>query len=431
VLKSGYIPFTGVNTNNTVSAEMYCSTDVLHYDNYDFVNPVANGQTYYCVAFNAHTTVTPPTCGEHEHLDGDQCVPDVVVPPTCETGTHLEGEVCVPDVVVPPTCETGMHLEGETCVPDDVGPGVCAVGTHPEQTTPEVSVPFAPNQCAEGLTLTDGQCVAASSAPTCSAGAYNAETNQCEDVSNVEVPATPAICGTGVLNTATDMCEVASVAPTCPENAPNVEGMCTPVAEESETICVPDVVVPPTCETGTHLEGETCVADAPTPAVDVCANLEGDQLEVPSGMNIVNGDQCKTKSRRNGGSSSGRSNGQVLGAATTTEPTLPQGCIPLLNAYLRFGWNNDSEEVKKLQNFLNEHMGLNLPVSGFFGPMTLEAVKSLQTKYWEQILQPWFSFNGSGITGQGSATGFVYQTTKWYINNLSCTDLNAPLPELQ
>jgi hypothetical protein len=65
VLKSDYIPFSYPVDNNPNSAEMYCATDVLNYDNYDMVNgPFANGNTYHCVAFNVSTLApvnTPPT----------------------------------------------------------------------------------------------------------------------------------------------------------------------------------------------------------------------------------------------------------------------------------------------------------------------------------------------------------------------------------
>ncbi len=66
VLKDGYIPFTFDSTHqqndNNVSAEMYCNTDVLNYDNYDYVNVPEAGHTYYCVAFNAlkNTPLPPP-----------------------------------------------------------------------------------------------------------------------------------------------------------------------------------------------------------------------------------------------------------------------------------------------------------------------------------------------------------------------------------
>jgi hypothetical protein len=51
VNQSGYIPFAGLNNGN-VSAEFYCNTDVLNYDNYDWIDGITAGQTYYCVAWN-------------------------------------------------------------------------------------------------------------------------------------------------------------------------------------------------------------------------------------------------------------------------------------------------------------------------------------------------------------------------------------------
>lgn len=46
-----YIPFTGANTDQDVSAEMYCNNDVLNYDNLEWINTEA-GENYYCVAWN-------------------------------------------------------------------------------------------------------------------------------------------------------------------------------------------------------------------------------------------------------------------------------------------------------------------------------------------------------------------------------------------
>ncbi|MDO8569206.1 MAG: DUF5011 domain-containing protein [bacterium] len=62
VLKSGYQVFTGETGNlpgSNVSAEMYCNRDVLNYDNFDYINNIVAGQTYYCVAFNVSTDMTP------------------------------------------------------------------------------------------------------------------------------------------------------------------------------------------------------------------------------------------------------------------------------------------------------------------------------------------------------------------------------------
>lgn len=54
-VNSDYISFTGDTTDprdDNVSAELYCHTDVLNYDNFDWINPVEANGTYHCVAFN-------------------------------------------------------------------------------------------------------------------------------------------------------------------------------------------------------------------------------------------------------------------------------------------------------------------------------------------------------------------------------------------
>ena len=59
VLKEGYIPFTYPPDNDNVSAEFYCADDVYNYDNFDFIRNLQEGETYYCVAFNAPLVVEP------------------------------------------------------------------------------------------------------------------------------------------------------------------------------------------------------------------------------------------------------------------------------------------------------------------------------------------------------------------------------------
>ena len=116
---------------------------------------------------------------------------------------------------------------------------------------------------------------------------------------------------------------------------------------------------------------------------------------------------------------------QVLGASTSTpETTATEGpsCDSnlLITTYMRRNKANDSEDVKRLQNFLNTEMGSGLPVSGIFGLATEKAVKAFQVKYTEDILTPW------GIT---QPTGYVFKLTKWKINALICASLNVPKPE--
>ena len=67
VLQNGYIPFThgqnaGTNVDD-VSAEFYCNTDVINYDNYDFIAGMQADQEYHCIAWNSPVPTTPaPSC---------------------------------------------------------------------------------------------------------------------------------------------------------------------------------------------------------------------------------------------------------------------------------------------------------------------------------------------------------------------------------
>jgi|GEM_PF-683294 hypothetical protein len=110
---------------------------------------------------------------------------------------------------------------------------------------------------------------------------------------------------------------------------------------------------------------------------------------------------------------SGTSQGIVLGASTSTPSTVtPTTCSPLLSTFLRPGIGNDTGQVMKLQEFLNDEMGTLLPITGIFGPLTEAAVKAFQGKYKDQILTP------LGLT---TPTGIVLSATQSRINALSCS----------
>ncbi|MEK7176833.1 MAG: peptidoglycan-binding protein [Patescibacteria group bacterium] len=110
-------------------------------------------------------------------------------------------------------------------------------------------------------------------------------------------------------------------------------------------------------------------------------------------------------------------NGQVLGASTFRE-----SCLLYMDRFIRFGSaNNDVEQVKLLQTFLNKWMHSNLPITGVYGPQTLEVLRAFQEKFAGEVLTPW-NLNGP--------TGLVYQTTLRWINMLECPDLAIQLPEL-
>jgi hypothetical protein len=55
VLQDDYIPYSfppGSNPGSDISAEFWCNSDVVNYDNAEWINDIAADDTYYCVAFN-------------------------------------------------------------------------------------------------------------------------------------------------------------------------------------------------------------------------------------------------------------------------------------------------------------------------------------------------------------------------------------------
>jgi uncharacterized repeat protein (TIGR01451 family) len=94
--------------------------------------------------------------------------------------------------------------------------------------------------------------------------------------------------------------------------------------------------------------------------------------------------------------------GQVLGI---------QDCAPYLTTYMRFDTDNDPEEVRKLQQFLNDELGRSIEVSGIFDQATEQAVRDFQLVHREEVLIPW---------GLERDSGFVYYTTQKKINEIMC-----------
>ncbi len=135
-------------------------------------------------------------------------------------------------------------------------------------------------------------------------------------------------------------------------------------------------------------------------------------------------------------STSTPSSGTVLGTSTVatsteTTPTIPStticdGQIPYLTSYMRMGQQNNAAEVMKLQTFLNLHLNLSLPVTGFFGQMTHDAVQVFQLKHSKDVLLPWVAY---GLPNESTSTGYVYKTTQRMINNLACA-MELPVPQL-
>lgn len=188
---------------------------------------------------------------------------------------------------------------------------------------------------------------------------------------------------------------------------------------------------------GTYSVTETQQEDWEFTSVDCEYEGESEGTDIAYGKQItIHDGETVTCTFRNaydedsGGSSgnqAGNNGPSVLGASTVISEE--QSCGPLLNTYLRLGGNNDTNEVAKLQDFLNGEMGSGLPLTGVFGPATDEAVRAFQIKYWEEVLKPWFGIEGSAIQDEDDSTGYVYKTTRWKINNLWCPGSEA-LPTL-
>ena len=125
--------------------------------------------------------------------------------------------------------------------------------------------------------------------------------------------------------------------------------------------------------------------------------------------------------------------GQVLGASTSTIPATSTpgsaSCGLYLTKYIHpvRKFLNDPTEVKKLQSFLNQNLGLNLAVSGDYDSTTIAAVDKFQVKYHSEVLSPWLSH---GLPTEFTPTEYVYKTTQRWINLIMCPPLNLVTPQL-
>ena len=312
VWNDDYIPFTGVNTTQNVSAEFYCHTDVLNYDNYDWINPVEAKQTYYCVGFNV--------------------LKEIVNPPVNNAPIANAG---ADQTITLPT--NSVTLDGS------------------------------------GSSDSDGTIVSYNW--TFVSGPSTIDPND-----TVSSNATGLVAGTYVFKLTVTDNDGAS-------------------AEDTVSIVVNSASnTPPQCSDGVDNDG------------DGKTDFTGGD---PGCDNST--DDNETNSDGNSGGSSGshkkNTTGQVLGAETS--------CGIYVEKFLRVGYNNNVEAVKKVQTFLNNYMTAGLKVDGIYGTKTEAAMKTFQLAYKEKILNPW------GIT---APTGIFYLTTQTEVNNIMCPTLNLPIP---
>lgn len=89
------------------------------------------------------------------------------------------------------------------------------------------------------------------------------------------------------------------------------------------------------------------------------------------------------------------------------------GQCDYLTNNLRIDLNNDSQQIYRLQAFLQAYAYDYVELTGEFDEATLRAVQSFQTRHAEDILEPW------GYEAD-EATGYVYITTRQKINEIYC-----------
>jgi|AntDeeMinimDraft_6_1070357.scaffolds.fasta_scaffold02086_1 hypothetical protein len=101
---------------------------------------------------------------------------------------------------------------------------------------------------------------------------------------------------------------------------------------------------------------------------------------------------------------------------TTSSQEAGQCDSPYVVDDLRIDFDNDRQSVLKLQSFLKTFENFDyVNLNGSFDTATLRAVEAFQTRYAEDILEPW------GYQPD-EATGYVYITTKQKINEIYCDE---------
>ncbi len=109
----------------------------------------------------------------------------------------------------------------------------------------------------------------------------------------------------------------------------------------------------------------------------------------------------------------------VVGASTQCGNIVPtpvpgnlNASCPYITDFMRRDFNNNTEQVYRLQNFLRVVQGLDVSATGVFDAKTEAAVVSFQNRYAIEVLKPW----GDSV----KATGYVYIMTKQKINQIIC-----------
>jgi len=177
--------------------------------------------------------------------------------------------------------------------------------------------------------------------------------------------------------------------------------------------------VPSTGDTNTSANpstGDTNTSTVPSTGDTNSSTVPGtgdtnNSAGAPTSDNGSNGGGSSSGGSSSGGSSSGGGSYSGGGSSYTTPVvSVNYGTCPLITSYMKFGGNNDSAQVTRLQNFLKSRE-IDVEVTGTFDAKTVEAVKAFQSQYLSDIMGPWSATLPSGM---------VYITTAKKINEIAC-----------
>ncbi|HWA32372.1 MAG TPA: peptidoglycan-binding protein [Candidatus Paceibacterota bacterium] len=162
----------------------------------------------------------------------------------------------------------------------------------------------------------------------------------------------------------------------------------------------------PECSDSIDNDGDNLI-DSADPGCHTDGNVNNPNSYNPNDNDETNVNKPVTRIHHSGGGPVG----QVLGAQTS--------CGIYVDKYLRVGYHNDPENVRKVQTFLNSYMNAGLVVDGIYGPKTADAVGAFQVARAQNVLAPW------GLT---VPTKIFYLTTQTEVNNIMCPSLGLPIP---
>jgi len=510
VLKDGYLGFSHAakpNNSNDVTAEMYCHTDGVNYDNYDRVDGIQVDTTYHCVAFNYELPKPVEQCELTMYSDEETVVVErngYAVPTYNQNNAwsaSIPGATWIWDSykateIKNSESETFTFNESFTVYnPTFANLDIAADNDYEFSVNGVVKVPFSGSSHFSSLSKDEIDIL-----PFLSNG-YNEITIKVKNFgatgSNYAKNPAGLLYKLVVKGDKEEVCEI-TTAPVAPASLtitnPVLDGDVVPRVtdfdfkatysdDDDQVDTIQWAIRASTCEAGvgtiagnvdgftnastfvgsqfsaildtiSWAAGDYCfvinpieqsgeadlratrlftIAPTEPTEIDLCPNTEVMDIVIPVGYEKVgDSDECTSiptittpdKTNLRTSSNSGTKTKKfapaslrsVLGASTSKLQ-----CGMYLKAYTKMGATNDTWEVKKLQWFLNGQ-GLFIPVTGTFDAATDQAVRDFQLKYQSEILTPWFT---AGIVPHQNPTGWMYQLTRWKINNIVCPGSEA------